>query len=76
MKCPFCGKEMEKGVVQSTREFYFTMEPSKYSSVLLNLDTDVRLSGGSILKLPTCTAFRCRDCKKVILDYAEKYWKG
>lgn len=75
MKCPDCGKEMEKGVVQSTRDFYFTTEPSKYLSVP-NLDTDVRLSGGGILKLPTCTAFHCRNCKKVILDYAGNFWQG
>lgn len=29
-----------------------------------------------ILQNATCTAFHCRDCKKVIMDYAENGWKG
>lgn len=75
MKCPGCGKEMEKGAVQSARGFYFTTEPSRFLPVP-SLDTDVRLSGGGKLQNATCTAFHCRDCKKVILDYAENGWKG
>lgn len=67
MKCPGCGKEMEKGAVQSTRSYYFTKETSKFSSVP-NLGTDIRLSGGGVLQTPTCTAFHCKDCKKVVLD--------
>ena len=69
MKCPTCGQEMEEGFVQSAREIFFTIEPDrvwfkvKKEEVLLRTHNWTR---------PTCIAYLCRNCKKVVIDYAEK----
>ena len=66
MKCPCCGIEMTVGVVQSAREIFFTTEarqvwfrPRK-NDVLLSVDNWTK---------PSCTAYHCLKCKKVVIDY-------
>lgn len=69
MKCPFCGKEMESGVVQSARHIFFTTKAHK---VRFCPDTacekEVVLSSHNWTR-PTCAAWHCPMCKKVVLDY-------
>ena len=67
MKCPYCGSEMTKGVVQSAREVFFTKEPHTLwfrakgnEEVVLSYDNFSR---------PTCDAHICRTCRKVVIDY-------
>lgn len=68
MKCPYCSNEMEEGVVQSARQFYFTTKPKKFS---LTPDvTDVWLSTHNMTN-PTCLAFHCPECKKIVINYSE-----
>lgn len=69
MKCSFCGKEMESGVVQSARHIFFTTKAHK---VWFYPDTacekEVVLSFHNWTR-PTCAAWNCPMCKKVVLDY-------
>lgn len=70
MKCPCCGNEMTKGIVQSARQIFFTTKEHKNWFI-----PDVEGSDETVLSShnwtkPTCTAYHCSDCKKVIIDYS------
>lgn len=72
MKCPFCGKEMAEGAVQSKYTIYFTDMPRKFSSLPRAQDVKLTMREGEKEHFfpPTyCTAFHCADCRKVIVDY-------
>lgn len=71
MKCPYCGREMITGVVQSARQIFFTSKAHKFWFVPdAAVDGEVLLSAHNWTR-PTCTAFRCPECQKVILDYSQ-----
>lgn len=70
MKCPCCNREMEKGVVQSAREIFFTTESHNFW-FMPSGNQEVSLSSHNWTQ-PTCIAYICRTCKKVVIDYAKK----
>ena len=59
MQCPYCGKEMELGLVQSPHE-------NKDAIVLSPLNIKNMITGCAV------RAFLCRSCKKVIIDYSDE----
>ena len=69
MKCPTCGQEMEEGFVQSAREIFFTIEPHRFWFKVKK--EEVLLSSHNWTR-PTCVAYLCSNCKKVVINYAEK----
>lgn len=71
MQCPCCGKEMESGVVQSARNIFYTTKAHKFCFFPdTACDGEVMLSSHNWTR-PTCTAWNCPTCKKVVLDYAK-----
>ena len=71
MKCPFCDNEMTKGVVQSARQIFFTTQAHKNWFVPdVAVGDEVVLSSRNWTR-PTCAAYHCAECKKVIVDYSE-----
>lgn len=66
MKCPYCNKDMKSGYVQAGQQVFFTEKKHTWSFWLNESDTS--LSRNNML-MPTCTAYHCPDCKKVIIDY-------
>lgn len=71
MKCPYCGKEMVSGVVQSARQIFFTNKAHKNWFVPDIAGKEEVLLSSHNWTRPTCTAFHCPDCMKVIMDYAK-----
>ena len=72
MKCPYCGKEMEKGLLQSPQEIaWLNGERKHFFGKAEFHDGSVVLSEFSFLKGSVVTAYLCRDCKKVLIDYSE-----
>ena len=69
MKCPTCGQEMEEGFVQSAREIFFAIEPHRFWFKVKK--EEVLLSSHNWTR-PTCVAYLCRNCKKVVINYAVK----
>ena len=67
MKCPYCETEMERGVVQSARQMFFTKEPHSVLFVARK-NKDVVISHDNFT-CPSCYAYICRACKKVIIEY-------
>ena len=76
MKCPYCGNEMEIGLIQSPHEIAWTKGNKKYTFSL------GRFHKGSVTLCPltlktfaggcSVEAFLCRSCKKVIIDYSDE----
>lgn len=62
MKCPACGREMERGWLYADRAAVWTPEPRKMTVFLGKEDVDLTE------KLPT-PAHVCRACRKVVVEY-------
>ena len=69
MNCPGCGKEMTAGMLQSARAVYFADE--NYEHLLFRPNEHMALLTRDNFTGPTGTAWRCRDCKKVVVDYTD-----
>lgn len=71
MECPYCGKEMKYGVIQSQHEINWKPNKSKLfasASSVFNKEAVV-LSEFSFLKGSCVEAYCCDDCRKIIIDY-------
>ena len=66
MQCPYCGKEMELGLVQSPHEIAWLKGDTKDAIVLSPLNIKNMITGCAV------RAFLCRSCKKVIIDYSDE----
>jgi len=76
MNCPWCGSEMKSGVVQSARTIFFTTKAHKnWFLPDMSSGNEMTLSSHNWTR-PTCKAFRCIDCRKVIIDYAGEGERG
>ena len=65
MNCPFCGKPMEEGVLNSG-------DPIHWSESATGLPVPTRRGDvilGKMLGLLRPRALLCRSCRKVIVDY-------
>lgn len=73
MNCPYCGKEMEKGLIQSPQEIaWIKGEKKRFFGSADFHEGSVVLSELSFLTGSAVTAFLCRDCRKVLIDYADE----
>ena len=68
MKCPYCGEEMEKGIIVSPepinwlKEEHFINQPKKDQG-------EFTLAKASMSKRAAVEAWVCRKCQKVIINY-------
>ena len=70
MVCPFCGKTMKEGYVQSNANIVFT----KYRKITplppTPNDRYIWLTGKSVfLPPPAKAAYHCSDCKRIVIEY-------
>lgn len=73
MKCPYCGSEMEKGLIQSPHELNFIKgEKRKFATASFLHKDCVVLSELSYLKGSATIAYNCPDCEIIIIDYKER----
>ena len=73
MVCPYCGKETEKGIIESDIELNW--KSGEKRTLLGNAEFHegaVVLSERSFLKGSAVVAYLCRECKKVIIDYGDE----
>lgn len=71
MKCPYCGKEMTLGYIQC-RDGISWSEKLRVVAALPALDSSAitLASGGGAISGAAVEAFRCCECKKIVIDYA------
>jgi hypothetical protein len=66
MTCPYCNNPMIPGFIQARFEVYFTEKPHKM--LLGAKGKDVVLTKNN-MTAPTCPAYHCPACRKVIVEY-------
>ena len=72
LSCPWCGKEMERGVIQSQNELnWIKGEKRRFFGKASFYKDSVVLSEFSALKGSAIIAHRCPDCRKIVIDYAD-----
>lgn len=69
MNCPYCSREMESGVIQSQNEIAWKKRKALIFGAAMLQEGSVVLSELSFLKGSAVTAYLCRHCKKVIINY-------
>ncbi len=67
MKCPYCNSEMEEGMLQSPR--YLLWVKTKHSLSYHPKSGEVLLGEKTIGDV-TARAWVCKQCQKIIADYA------
>lgn len=73
MKCPYCTKEMKKGLIHSDQELsWINGEKRKFFTPSFLYEDSVVLSDFSFLKGSAVVAYRCVDCEKIIIDYSDE----
>ena len=69
MNCPYCGKAMEQGVIQSAHEISWKKKPTYFNRAKF-CKNSVILSGLSIWRGSKVIAYLCRSCEKILIDYS------
>lgn len=73
MHCPYCAKEMEKGLIHSPHELNWLKGEKRKLFTRASLHEDsVVLSELSVMKGSAVVAYRCADCEKIIIDYSDE----
>ena len=71
MKCPYYDKEMELGYIQNRDGVYWTPKKSLLPVFAPLRKNSISLDNGACDTSATIFAYRCDDCKKVIIDYSK-----
>lgn len=69
MKCPYCNKDMEQGVIQSPHEINWQKKKHLINRSDLH-DGAVCLAPSSFWKGSSVEAWLCRECSKVVIDHS------
>ncbi len=69
MKCPYCGKEMDKGYVQSARPVIWSLKKKVLMFTATKPD-DFTISKG-YWNGCFAEAYHCPNCKKIIISTEE-----
>ncbi|MBP5604649.1 MAG: hypothetical protein J6X60_03790 [Ruminiclostridium sp.] len=70
MNCPYCGSEMEEGLIQSSQAIAWN-RGTKRRALRPAYSDDVTLSELSLIRGSAVVAYNCGYCRKVIIDYAD-----
>lgn len=65
MKCPYCNGEMDKGYIESRDYLYWSDHQRALPAI-------PPVKGIWIPFEREIVAHRCRDCKKLVIDYGEE----
>lgn len=74
MKCPYCGQEMEKGLIQC-RDGVSWQKKERLVAAVSGFSKDAVVlarSHGSILTGAAVIAHHCQPCKKIVIDYEQE----
>ena len=73
MNCPYCGKEMEPGMITSINQIalYKEGKRGKLTAYPPDQDGSIVLSEHSVTRGSASEAYLCRDCQKIVIDYTD-----
>ncbi|MBO4848986.1 MAG: hypothetical protein J5586_07540 [Clostridia bacterium] len=74
MRCPYCGEEMIKGVVQSRDGVCWTEKERPVAAVGIGGGMRIPLAEPSArpFRGSSAEAFCCTKCKKIVIDFSER----
>ena len=73
MKCPYCGHEMEQGLIQSNQELsWIPGSRRKLFGRAAFHEGAVVLSRLSFARGSAVVAFLCRDCGRIVIDFGDE----
>ncbi|MBQ2928922.1 MAG: hypothetical protein IJD99_01770 [Clostridia bacterium] len=70
MNCPYCGREMVLGYIQCRDGVTWTPKEQLIAAFSFFGKGSVSLANGAADHSRTVYAYRCAECRKVIIDYA------
>jgi len=70
MKCPFCGNEMELGYIQCRDGVTWTPKKQLVAALSCFGRGSVSLANGAAHNADAVFAYKCGECKKVVIDYS------
>ncbi len=73
MNCPYCGKEMEPGMITSINQiaWYKEGKRSRLTAYPPDQDKSIVLSEHSVVRGSAVVSYLCRECQKIVIDYAD-----
>ncbi|MBR3865834.1 MAG: hypothetical protein IKM67_03860 [Clostridia bacterium] len=71
MNCPFCNKEMELGYIQCRDGVTWTPKKQLVAALSILGKAAFSIENGAADNSRTVYAYRCKDCKKIVIDYSE-----
>lgn len=71
--CPYCGKEMDLGYIQSRDGITWTPKKVLHGVVASLYKGATSLENGAADNSNVVYAYKCSECKKVIVDYGKPY---
>lgn len=73
MICPYCGDEMEQGVIQSPYQIFWAPGDKRHGAGNADFhDGSIVLSKLSFFKGSAVEAHVCRGCKKLVIDFGNE----
>ena len=69
MKCPYCNNEMELGYIQCRDGVTWTPKKQLIAALSILGKGSISLKNGAAENSRAVYAQRCKECKKVIIDY-------
>ena len=73
MRCPYCQKEMELGLLQSPHEIsWLPGEKRRFFGASQLHQGAVSLASLDFWKGSAVRAWNCRSCQKILIDYKEE----
>lgn len=70
MKCPYCGKEMTLGYIQCRDGVRWTLKKQLVAALSSFGKESTSLANGAADNSKTVYAYKCGECKKVMIDYS------
>ena len=70
MDCPYCGKEMELGVIENRNEINWKSKRHLFGNAQFH-EGSVVLSERSMWSGSAVAAWLCRGCEKVVIDFKD-----
>ena len=67
MQCPYCNGQMETGILEGQRYLLWSKQPHKVS---YHPKADEVLLGEKAVSSARVDSYICKQCKKIIIDYA------
>ena len=71
MKCPYCNEEMELGYIQCRDGVTWTPKRQLVAALSGLGRGSVSLANGAAENSRIIYAYKCGECKKVVIDYSQ-----